>query len=382
MVCVSGQFQAKAEIGYAFDPIPSAARRDFRLKPIDHLILAVLVSFAIWRRDSCWASIATIAARLPALRSGRSGSTVASHRTVQRSLDRLKACGYIRHERVAKPDLDDPRNLTGWRFYFNFAPVQTPALERPALPTSKSPDSLVTQDEIEVLKPDRTTFNVVNGGTLAQEGDEKAPPVKPAPIVELNPRSQQPAVSVWTPAEHAERFFRRLRDRGLILKVEVDAERGEVIRTYPQTKFVEPIQPDEVAELLRLRPHVLAFLKGTVASPVATGQTDPAFSKPGRRVPEVVQAQTRCLIGRLAGNAEPAIEAMVCRSIADALNDHNPTSLALFLGLAGDVRRKSLAEGCLQEAFEAACGRGVENRGAMFTAVVKRWRRAAKLSAG
>jgi hypothetical protein len=380
MVCVSGQCQAKAEIGYAFDPIPSAARRDFRLKPIDHLVLAVLVSFAIWRRDSCWASIATIAARLPALRSGQTGSTAASHRTVQRSLDRLKACGYLRHERVAKPDLDDPRNLTGWRFYFNFAPVQTPALGRPIPATSKSGDSLVTQDQIEVLEQNRATFNVVNEGALALE--EEMPPVEPAPGVDLNPSSQQPAMAVWTPAEQAERFFRRLRDRGLILKVEVDAELGEVIRTYPQTKYVEPIQPDEVAELLRLRPHVLAFLKGTVAAPVAAGQADPIPSKPARRVPEAIKAQVRCLIGQLAGNAEPAIEATVCRAIADALNDHNPTSLALFVGLAGDVRRKNLAEGCLQEAFEAACGRTVENRGAVFTAIVKRWKRKAKLSTG
>ena len=111
-------------LGYAFDPIPSAIRGDRRLKPVDHLVLAILISFAVWRRDSCWAAVASIAARLPALQPGRSGATGALGRTVQRSINRLKAAGYIRHERVARPDPDDPRNRTGWRFFFNFVPIQ------------------------------------------------------------------------------------------------------------------------------------------------------------------------------------------------------------------------------------------------------------------
>ena len=123
-------------IPYSFDPIPSAVRGDRRLKPIDHVILAILVTFAIWRRDSCWASVATIAARIPALQPGRSGQATASERTVQRSLGRLISAGYIRRERVANPDPDDPRNRTGWRFYFLFAPGQA---------TPESPDARVTQ---------------------------------------------------------------------------------------------------------------------------------------------------------------------------------------------------------------------------------------------
>ena len=43
-----GPDQRGQAVGYAFDPIPSI-RFDRRLKPIDHLILVILISFAIWR---------------------------------------------------------------------------------------------------------------------------------------------------------------------------------------------------------------------------------------------------------------------------------------------------------------------------------------------
>jgi hypothetical protein len=113
-------------LGYSYDPIPSAIRGDRRLKPIDHLVLAILISFAVWRRDSCWTTIATIAARLPAQRKGRHGSNFACERTVQRSINRLILAAIIRRDRVSKPDLDDPKNRTGYRYYFLFVPVRAP----------------------------------------------------------------------------------------------------------------------------------------------------------------------------------------------------------------------------------------------------------------
>jgi hypothetical protein len=51
------------------------------------------------------------------------------------------------------------------------------------------------------------------------------------------------------------------------------------------------------------------------------------------------------------------------------------------LGLAGDVRRRELAVGCLFDAFEAGCGKGARNRGAVFTVGVRGWKRAARVRA-
>lgn len=236
---------------------------------------------------------------------------------------------------------------------------------------ARHPDSTVAPSPMErsnlSVGSEPKPFNVPTELARAGEGDGGTTTAKVDPVAT---GGHPPAA--WTPREQAEKFFRRLRDRGLILKAEVDPERGEVIRTYPQTKYVEPIQPDEIAELVRLRPHVLAFLKGDKPTPpessgVSQGRT-------ARGIPNAVKDPVRSLIGQLAGNPEPAIEASVCRAISDALNDHNAESLGLFLGLAGDVRRGDLAEACLQKAFEAACGRSAKNRGSVFTSMVKRWK--------
>jgi hypothetical protein len=398
-------------VGYAFDPIPSAIRSDPRLKPIDHQVLAILLSFAIWRRDSCWTSMKIIAARIRAIRPGRSGKFIACERTVQRSIERLKAAGYIRHERVSKPDLDDPSNFTGWRFYFNFVPVPDPAVEPPRevtkeprevtkdtdpgefipvpgaivsidparftpIPgprevTPKSGDSLVTQIRGEVREREKSTLERSTELARAGEGDGGTTTAKGHPAA----TGGHPPAPVWTPWELAEKFFKRMRDRGLILKAALDGDNQEVIQANPLGGS-PPIQPDEIAELKGLRPQLLDFLNR---------RPDPSRSAPGsgveqgrtvRGVPNTVKTPVRSLIGKLAGNPDPAIEATFCRAIAEALGDHNPESLGLFLGLAGDVRRGELAEACLQEAFKAACGRGVKNRGSMFTAMVKRWKKA------
>ena len=51
--------------------------------------------------------------------------------TVQRSLARLEAAGYLRRRRVPRPDPDEPRNLTGWRYDFPFADGQATDLGPP-----------------------------------------------------------------------------------------------------------------------------------------------------------------------------------------------------------------------------------------------------------
>jgi predicted transcriptional regulator len=99
-------------INYAFDPIPKTAVDlvvSKNLKPIDSQILAILLRYRSRMRDSCWTTIPRLAKGV-----GRSDSTV------QRSLRRLKEIGLIRHMAVEVPDPDEPRNKTGWRFYFAF----------------------------------------------------------------------------------------------------------------------------------------------------------------------------------------------------------------------------------------------------------------------
>jgi hypothetical protein len=135
-------------ITYRFDAVPSSARSDRRLRPIDLATLAILISFDVRRMGSSWASISTLAGRLP----GRGGTNSASDRTAQRSVGRLVKAGYLDHRRVACPDPDDERNLLGWRFFFSFA-----------VPTM-TPDTVVTQDKPEVFEPeknDRQTREVV-----------------------------------------------------------------------------------------------------------------------------------------------------------------------------------------------------------------------------
>lgn len=96
-------------LGYSFDPIPRFLDdliRDRKLKAVDELVLKHLLRF---RRlpDSAWTTKAVLAAAIRR-----------TPRTVQSSLARLTDAGVIAQTRVPIPDLDDPRNVTGWRFVF------------------------------------------------------------------------------------------------------------------------------------------------------------------------------------------------------------------------------------------------------------------------
>jgi hypothetical protein len=111
-------------VGYAFDPVPKSLRRDPRLKLIDRTIVAILISLAIWRRDSCWTSMRYLASQVPAIRRGKFARSFISAKTAQRSIKRLMTFGYLRREAVPVPDPDDPRNATGFRYYFLWHPDQ------------------------------------------------------------------------------------------------------------------------------------------------------------------------------------------------------------------------------------------------------------------
>jgi hypothetical protein len=99
-------------LNYAFDPVPKAAAdlvATKALKGIDTQVLTILLRYRSRLRDSCWTTIPRLAAGV-----GR------TDRTVQSALRRLTLAGLIRHVAVGIPDPDEPRNRTGWRFYFAF----------------------------------------------------------------------------------------------------------------------------------------------------------------------------------------------------------------------------------------------------------------------
>jgi hypothetical protein len=364
-------------IAYQFIAVPRAIMRDIRLKPIDHAVVAVLISFAILYRDRCWCTVGCIASRV----AGRAGASV-SVRTVQRSIGRLIAAGHIARERVPLPDPEDARNRTGWRFRFLFAVDQ--AAEQVARMT---PDILDAQIENEVQEKEEPL--TLNGSAIAQEEDKEPtatevapPPSAPAPPA---PAPAPLPSSIWTPAELASKLFNRLRDRGLILELTTNPDGTEAIRPRRLSEAVEPIQPDEVAELLHLRPHVIAFLRGsaspsttsspstaqaTSASPLPSTPSTP-LGKPARAVPAATQARIRSMIGQLPNNQSRSIDDMIVRALADALGDNHSQSLELYAGLVADVRTKRLAVSFLIEAFESGCRRGIRNRGAAFVASLK-----------
>jgi hypothetical protein len=102
------------------DPKLSQAERwkitNDRLKLMDAAVMAVLCNFA-WRvRASCWCTNEKIAEKLGGVDLG----------TVKRSLRRLALYGFIQRVRVPKPDPDEPKNRTGWRFILLFVPGAKP----------------------------------------------------------------------------------------------------------------------------------------------------------------------------------------------------------------------------------------------------------------
>jgi Helix-turn-helix domain len=98
------------EIGYPFVPTPRIAIEKVLTGEIDARALVLLIVLLRWGtkyNSSCWVSIKKL-----------SRETGKSEATVHRYLASLREAGLIRHVAVPRPDPDDPRNQTGWRFYF------------------------------------------------------------------------------------------------------------------------------------------------------------------------------------------------------------------------------------------------------------------------
>ena len=151
-----------------------------------------------------------LASRFPAQRPGRSGLAVACERTAQRSIKRLMDRGHLRRDPVPVPDPDDPRNMTGYRYYFNWHVNQPPAIgprggvtkerggvtkpvDAPPDPpaeggggvTKELGDSVVTQVRSEVLELETLTYGDV--AAFAEGEGEPSMPTEPAAIVEAPP---------------------------------------------------------------------------------------------------------------------------------------------------------------------------------------------------
>lgn len=113
-------------VGYEFDVPPRCVLDDIRpqkLSRIDSDVLGVMLRFRRTHKASVWITKGVIAEALGV-----------DERTVRRSLARLKQFGWISHHRVPKPDPDDPKNRTGWRFVFLWIVGSIDGLDPAALP--------------------------------------------------------------------------------------------------------------------------------------------------------------------------------------------------------------------------------------------------------
>jgi hypothetical protein len=100
----------KSRLEYAFVPLPRIAhnyRKDGLLTSEDLYVLGELIEFRGKDGASCWVTPNTLADRL--------GLSLA---TLKRCLRRLRDVKLIRRDRVAKPDPEDRKNMTGGRFRF------------------------------------------------------------------------------------------------------------------------------------------------------------------------------------------------------------------------------------------------------------------------
>ncbi len=123
------------KLAYKFDPIPEIALdlvSEGKLTPTEYVVLAAFLRYCPRGATSAWTTIKKIEER-----------TRLNERTIQRALKKLgEGChGLIVRAEVAKPDPDDPRNRTGYRYHFRF-----PGRQKRVTPESPSSDGRVTPE--------------------------------------------------------------------------------------------------------------------------------------------------------------------------------------------------------------------------------------------
>jgi hypothetical protein len=234
------------------------------------------------------------------------------------------------------------------------------------------------QNSLSSNVPSELTYDDV--AAFAEGEGEPPMPTEPVAIVEAQPAPAPPPL--WTPRELAEKLFLRLRNRGVILKLGHDPERGEVICPHRQAEHIEPIRPDEVEELLRLRPHVLAFLKGEpppraeVSTPSAATASPDAKPTAAPKVRRDARDDVKRRLGGLTlSSTNPEVLA-TAKALAAALGPHaDPDATErTYLLWCGKARSGagSMSRAILLDAFERACDHKTARcRGAVFNATVE-----------
>src|SRR5262249_37407117 len=102
----------RSRLGYDFDPIPKCTLeliRNKRLKPQTIVVLQVMLRYRKKKTNSGWTTTDRLALE-----------TGFSEATVNRYLTQLKTVRLIERRKLLGPDPIDPKNRTGYRFYFLF----------------------------------------------------------------------------------------------------------------------------------------------------------------------------------------------------------------------------------------------------------------------
>lgn len=166
------------------------------------------------------------------------------------------------------------------------------------------------------FEPSNRTEEEQNVTTRLRQGGPKTPNVAAAP-----------PSGGYSPEERAARFVRRLRDRGVILQRGSDPATGaEVIRGGLLGEHTAPVSDDEKAEIARLRPQILAYLRG-----------DPASACAGSTPQELLDNRVR----RLAGAGPAGFDDMVVEDLAFDLarSIHDAHSIAYHGKVLEDLAR-------------------------------------------
>jgi hypothetical protein len=167
----------------------------------------------------------------------------------------------------------------------------------------------------------------------------------------------------------ADRMVELLKRRGWRLELRVD---GQIEIKGRHGAGDRP--SDEELRVMRWRkPEITAILARARAAAQAKEAIQPTKAMRGKPAPRVRnQAGIRAMIGRIPGAADDSLSRQVAGLLAGptAFNDRGDPerSQRTYYGLFEALRsgRDSVTEDCLQQAFEAACGRSCRNRGAVF----------------
>jgi hypothetical protein len=404
----------------AFEAIPHGFHDDIadrRMQASASMVIGAMLWLAFIRKvqgfgdgKSCWATNKAIA-----------GITGLCERQVRNIRRKIIEAGWLRRDNQVGPsDPMDPRNRTGERWYFTWLTgemvARDPFLPHPSKPKRGRPPGggrkfisppldgpseapfeaptpemhfreigkCISPNEDVNSKRDKNTLDVVAG---AGPEEEETPPMEADPVaVADNPPAAEPSpppVPVKDRAIEAHYLVsslmgrdREYRFRDLRPRVFAD---GSIEWTVPPGMGPAP-DAAELAEIERLKPEVLKVLASRGVKvprpPSATAPENDGYRpRAAAKVPPGVRATVGGLISGLRREGATNSEVLAAtKALVSALGPHtdHDRTVALFQCWCGKVRAGKIAEATLLDAFEAACGKSVEKRGALFVALVKR----------